>query len=84
MTRSLQEVTAAVRTSLATMPSVPPLVAAHEIARMLNVSRQRVTQLANTPGFPAPVANLNVGRIWLREDIEQWAISTGRRVQTDD
>ena len=62
------------------MPSVPPLVAAQEIALMLDVSRQRVSQLAASAGFPEPVAELGVGRIWLREDIEAWARETGRTV----
>lgn len=73
-------VPSAVRRSLATMPSVPPLVAANEIGDMLGVSRQRVTQLAATESFPAPVAVLSVGRIWLREDIVAWAQQTGRTI----
>lgn len=63
------------------MPSLPPLVAAHEIAQMLGVSRQRVSQLAATNGFPDPAAILMVGRIWLREDIEEWAAATGRTIE---
>lgn len=63
------------------MPNVPPLVAAHEIGAMLNLSRQRVSQLAVDPGFPRPVAVLSVGRIWLREDIEKWARATGRKLR---
>ena len=70
----------AIRRSLVTMPNVLPLVAAHEIELMLRVSRQRVSQLASDPEFPAPVAVLKVGRIWLREDIEKWALETGRAV----
>jgi prophage regulatory protein len=69
-----------VRSSLSTMPSLPPLVAAHEIATMLGVSRQRVSQLATSEGFPEPAAILTVGRIWLREDIEAWAAATGRTI----
>lgn len=65
------------------MPSVPPLVAAYEIAQMLGVSRQRVSQLATSTGFPEPVAVLGVGRIWLREDVVAWAESTGRGLQDD-
>ena len=60
--------------------NLPALAAAHEIGRMLGVSRQRVTQLAATSDFPAPVAVLSVGRIWLREDIEAWAARTGRQL----
>lgn len=65
------------------MPSVPPLVAANEIGEMLGVSRQRVSQLAVLDAFPEPVAVLSVGRIWLREDIVEWAERTGRTLRED-
>jgi predicted DNA-binding transcriptional regulator AlpA len=48
------------------------LVGVHEIAELLGVSRQRVHQLAATPDFPTPVAELAAGDIWKREDIETW------------
>ena len=52
-----------------------------EIAAMLGVSTQRVDQLARTHAdFPAPVADLSAGRIWLKADIEAWARNTGRSV----
>lgn len=51
---------------------LPPLVGAAEIQDMLGVSRQRVQQLVNAPGFPAPVLVLRMGKIWLRSDIEAW------------
>jgi prophage regulatory protein len=55
------------------------LVGAAEIATMLGISKQRVNQLvAENPSFPAPVAELTAGRIWRREDIEQWARESGR------
>lgn len=50
---------------------------------MLDVSRQRVSQLATSAGFPAPVAILGVGRIWLREDVVAWAASTGRQLHDE-
>ena len=49
-----------------------------EIAEMLSVSRQRVDQLSRTDGFPAPEAELAVGRVWRRATIEAWAQATGR------
>lgn len=52
----------------------------HEIAVMLNVSRQRVTQLMAADDFPAPWAVLATGRIWRAEDIARWAEPKGRRV----
>ncbi len=44
-----------------------------EIAELLGVSTQRVSQLAGGPTFPKPVAELAAGKIWLREDVERWA-----------
>jgi predicted DNA-binding transcriptional regulator AlpA len=49
------------------------LMGAAEVAALLGVSRQRVNQLAHTPGFPEPVAVLDAGRIWLGLDIRRWA-----------
>jgi predicted DNA-binding transcriptional regulator AlpA len=49
-----------------------------EIAELLGLSRQRTDQLARQVGFPVPVATLQAGRIWKREDIEAWARETGR------
>lgn len=50
----------------------PPAVGAAEIQDMLGVSRQRVQQLCNAPGFPRPIYELRMGKIWLRSDIEAW------------
>jgi prophage regulatory protein len=50
-----------------------------EIAEMLGVTRQRVDAITRThAAFPAPVAELASGRIWLRKDVETWARKTGR------
>jgi predicted DNA-binding transcriptional regulator AlpA len=54
------------------------LVGIIEIAELLGVSRQRVAQLADTEGFPAPIGEIRAGRIWERSDIEAWAQETGR------
>lgn len=64
---------------------LPSLVGAHEIAELLNVSRQRVTQLTTEPryAFPEPAAVLRVGRIWKKSDVIAWAERSGR-VITDD
>ena len=58
----------------------PPvdLVSTPEIAAMLVVSRQRVDQLTRTEGFPEPAAELAIGRVWERADVEAWARDTGR------
>ncbi len=49
------------------------LVGVSEIATMLGVTRQRVTQFADTPDFPPPLAELASGRIWNGADVELWA-----------
>lgn len=45
---------------------------AAEIAQRLGVSRQRVQQLVNRPDWPAPVAELTMGKIWSARDVEAW------------
>jgi predicted DNA-binding transcriptional regulator AlpA len=54
------------------------LVGPAEVAAMLNVSRQRVGQLAARSDFPVPVAVLQMGKVWLAEDIRVWAKRDGR------
>ncbi|GGL01221.1 helix-turn-helix transcriptional regulator [Mangrovihabitans endophyticus] len=48
------------------------LMSAGEIQQRLGVSRQRVHQLTARPDFPAPYEELSIGRIWIREDVEDW------------
>jgi predicted DNA-binding transcriptional regulator AlpA len=48
------------------------LVGAHEIRKLIGVSRQRVYQLARRPDFPKPVANLTQGKIWNLDDVTEW------------
>jgi prophage regulatory protein len=56
------------------------LVSTAEIAALLNVSIQRVHQLMHAyEDFPTPVAELAVGRIWQRSDIEAWVNHHPRR-----
>lgn len=50
----------------------------HAIADLLGVSKQRAQQLAAADKLPEPVAELRIGRVWLRSDIEKWARETGR------
>jgi predicted DNA-binding transcriptional regulator AlpA len=59
-----------------TSPSSLDLMGAAEIGRLLGVSRQRVQQLVKTPGFPPPVAHLDMGKVWLSQDIAEWARRT--------
>ena len=49
------------------------LVSVPEIAELLGVSQQRVHQLvASHQDFPHPEADLAIGRVWRREEIEEW------------
>ena len=54
------------------------LMGVAEIAELLDVSRQRVTQLAKSAAFPAPYDVLAMGPVWLKTDIERWAREAGR------
>jgi prophage regulatory protein len=48
------------------------LMGAREIEDRLGVSRQRVYQLARSPGFPEPYDEVAMGKLWRIEDIEAW------------
>ncbi|AXH93567.1 transcriptional regulator, AlpA family [Micromonospora rhizosphaerae] len=49
------------------------LMGSAEIRVMLGgVSRQRVYQITNRRDFPEPVATLQMGNVWLAEDVERW------------
>jgi prophage regulatory protein len=46
---------------------------AAEIRRRLGgISRQRVYQLTQRPGWPAPYDELVQGKVWRRDDVEAW------------
>lgn len=55
------------------------LVGSAEIVHFLALSRQRVTQLQATEGFPTPLAELAMGKVYDFADIQKWAIETGHR-----
>jgi predicted DNA-binding transcriptional regulator AlpA len=57
------------------------LVGSAEIGRMLGVSRQRVQQLISRKDFPAPVVVLDMGKVWKRAEVSEWARDHGRTVQ---
>jgi prophage regulatory protein len=53
--------------------AVPRLVGAHEIrVRLGGISRQRVYQITDKASFPAPLAELESGRVWAAADVEAW------------
>jgi len=65
-------------------PNVPELVGVHEVARMLDVSKQRASQLAKNPEFPKPVVTLASGPVWRKVAIARhvfriWDRRPGRK-----
>lgn len=54
------------------------LMGVAEVAELLGISRQRVTQLAKQEGFPEPAVQLAAGPVWESADVERWARETGR------
>jgi secretion/DNA translocation related TadE-like protein len=63
-------------------PSVPELVGLSELAAILGVSKQRVSELRRLDGFPHPIAQLAAGPVWarpmLQRFIDQWPCRPGR------
>ena len=71
----------------ATRPDTPELLSAADVADVLDVSRQRVHQLATShPRFPEPYVRLATGPIWTLPVIERfrdtWDRRPGRRRRT--
>lgn len=60
------------------------LVGAAEVRRMLGVSRQRVQQLIKSDDWPRAEVELDMGKVWKRDDIEAWARKHGRLIAADD
>jgi len=64
-------------------PTFPVLVGVAEIAEILGVSRQRVSELARSEQFPRPVAELAAGPVWtwnmLQRFLDTWPRRPGRR-----
>ena len=59
---------------------VEQLAGAAEIAELLGVSRQRVTQLTSRPDFPEPVAVLAMGKVWALDDVKAWKLARDERL----
>jgi prophage regulatory protein len=51
---------------------IPRLMGQQEIRERLGYSRQHTAVLINAKGFPDPVVELAMGRIWLAADVEAW------------
>lgn len=56
------------------------LVGPAELTQALGVSRTRANQLFVADGFPKPIAELVMGKIWDLEEIRQWAARAGREL----
>ncbi|GGL13007.1 hypothetical protein GCM10012284_54570 [Mangrovihabitans endophyticus] len=56
---------------------------AGEIQERLGVSRTRAYQLVARRDFPEPYAELQMGKIWLASDVEDW-IRVNRPHLADD
>ena len=49
------------------------LMGSHEIrVRLGGISRQRVYQITSHRNFPEPVSVLEMGNVWLADDVEAW------------
>lgn len=60
-------------------PVIPELVTRAEIARLLQVSPQRIGQLAEQTGFPREAVRTTAGPLWARHQVQDWAASWQRR-----
>ncbi len=52
---------------------VPDLIGVAELANLLNISKQRASELARQPDFPAPRDVLAAGPIWSRATVLRYA-----------
>jgi len=62
------------------MDPLPQVVALAELTQMLGVTKTRAMQVSRKPNFPAPLAELSVGRIWSYDAVVEFCEATGRRV----
>lgn len=66
--------------------SFPKLAGLAEMASLAGVSRQRASQIASHPDFPAPVARLAMGPVWREADVIKFLDTPrkpGRRPKED-
>lgn len=54
-------------------PTLPEMVSSQEVAEILGVTRQRVSQLRSSPAFPAALLELRTGPIWNAAAIKKFA-----------
>ena len=51
--------------------------------RLGGISRQRVYQITTRRDFPEPIAKLEMGNVWLAEDVEAWIAARPPRPGAD-
>lgn len=56
-----------------TVEVVPPIAGVAEAAEIMGWDKRRVVTYIDRGSFPEPIATLASGRIWLREDVEDYA-----------
>jgi predicted DNA-binding transcriptional regulator AlpA len=49
-----------------------PFVSIGYLIKRTGTSRTRCFQLTQRPSFPKPVQQTALGRLWRREDVDQW------------
>jgi hypothetical protein len=57
----------------------PTLLGVAEVANVLEVSKQRVSELRRTPSFPPPITQLRAGPVWLEDTITGYLRSWKRQ-----
>lgn len=60
-------------------PNFPQLLGVGEVARLVGVSKQRVSELARGRNWPRPVVTLSSGPVWLESTIRQFVAQWDRR-----
>lgn len=60
-------------------PNVPAVVGVAELASLLGVSRQRVSELARAAHFPKPFVELASGPVWLEPNVKDFLVNWDRK-----
>lgn len=55
------------------MPERLGVVGLAEIAELLGISKRTATRYTARDDFPEPAAELSMGPIWLRAEVERWS-----------
>jgi hypothetical protein len=61
------------------IPNYPEVVGVAEVAEMLGVSKQRVSELARSKRFPSALYELAAGPVWVKPAIERFADAWERK-----